>query len=714
MGLTSSSTGLKLTKNDFNIVKRNEADKILAIAGNPNVGKSTLFNGLTGMRQHTGNWPGKTVANAQGYCKTKENSFVLVDIPGTYSLLANSAEEEIARNFICFNKLDGVVIVCDATCLERNLNLVLQTKEITDNIIVCVNLLDEARRKGIEIDLEGLSRILGVKVVGTVARSKKSLKALLNSFDSFKGGENNEFYVKYPEPIENAIAALSPVLEKKIKSLPARWLSVSILSGDTSLIDEITRFLNFNPLEDEEISKILTDTESYLKKEGIRKEIIKDMIASATVLAAESIAKQTVKFKGSKYGNTDRKIDKLLTSRLFGYPIMILLLCFVFWLTIRGANYFSEALSLAFNFFMNKTEAFLIYIKLPNVLTDFIVNGVLKVPLWVISVMLPPMAIFFPLFTLLEDAGFLPRIAFNLDKPFKRCKSCGKQALTMCMGFGCNAAGVIGCRIIDSPRERLLGIITNSLVPCNGRFPAIIALISMFFVTASGFLGGITSALVLTLVILLGIIITFISTKFLSSTLLKGVPSAYVLELPPYRKPQIMQVLIRSVFDRTIFVLGRSVTASVPAGIIIWVLANIMVGSGTLLDGAAQILDPIGKFMGLDGVILLAFILGFPANEIVVPIILMSYLSQGSLIELSSFAAMKEVLVANGWNILTALNTIIFFLFHWPCSTTLITIKKETGSMKWTLLSAALPTAIGFIICVTTNLIFTLTGVSLS
>jgi ferrous iron transport protein B len=322
--------------------------------------------------------------------------------------------------------------------------------------------------------------------------------------------------------------------------------------------------------------------------------------------------------------------------------------------------------------------------------------------------MLPPMAIFFPLFTLLEDVGYLPRIAFNLDKPFKRCKSCGKQALTMCMGFGCNAAGVVGCRIIDSPRERLLGIITNSLVPCNGRFPAIIAVISMFFVTAGVSGANILSALILTLVIVFGIIMTFVSTKILSGTFLKGVPSSYTLELPPYRKPKIAEVLVRSVFDRTLFVLARAVTVAVPAGIIIWLMANLTVGGNTLLYYSSQFLDPFGKLIGLDGVILIAFILGFPANEIVLPIILMAYLSNGSLSELSSLSAMREILVSNGWSILTAINIVILYLFHWPCSTTVLTIKKETGSIKWTALSIILPTAIGFLICFINTLLYKL------
>ncbi|MBP3600589.1 MAG: ferrous iron transport protein B [Clostridia bacterium] len=707
MGLTFNSTGNNASKTELIINKKSDKDKIIAVAGNPNVGKSTLFNALTGMHQHTGNWPGKTVTNAQGYCKTKSFSYVLVDIPGTYSLLAHSPEEEVARNFICFGKPDAIVVVCDATCLERNLNLVLQTLEISKKVIVCVNLLDEAKRKGIEIDLEALSKKLGVPVVGTVARNKKSLNSLLKSLDNIDNSERNVYSVRYPDIIEQAINIIEPVIKKKANNkLNSRWLSLQLLEPDASLLFEIEKYLGADFLSDKEITKATQNAKDFLYKEGVRAGRIKDMITSATVISAENISKGIIKARSNGYNKTDRKIDKILTSRLFGYPVMILLLALVFWITITGANYISECLSALFGTVENYLRSFLTTLDTPIWIKSLIVDGIYRVPAWVISVMLPPMAIFFPLFTLLEDAGYLPRVAFNLDKPFKRCRSCGKQALTMCMGFGCNAAGVVGCRIIDSPRERMLGIITNSLVPCNGRFPAIISIISMFFITLGAKFSDIVSALILTAVILLGVFMTFASTKLLSHTVLKGMPSSYTLEMPPYRRPQLGQVLVRSIFDRTLFVLGRSVTVAIPAGIIIWLMANITVSDKTLLAYGAEILDPIAKPLGLDGVILIAFILGFPANEIVVPIILMAYLQNGSLTELSSLSAMKEVLVANGWNTLTAVNTVIFFLFHWPCSTTVLTVKKETGSTKWALFSAAFPTAIGVMLCLITTLIY--------
>ena len=326
---------------------------------------------------------------------------------------------------------------------------------------------------------------------------------------------------------------------------------------------------------------------------------------------------------------------------------------------------------------------------------------------WVVSVMLPPMAIFFPFFTFLEDLGYLPRIAFNLDKTFKKCSACGKQALTMCMGFGCNAAGVVGCRIIDSPRERIIAILTNSFVPCNGKFPTLIAIISMFFTfSIGGFFKSLTGAVILLGIILLGVLMTFFTSKLLSKTVLSGEASSFTLELPPYRTPKLGRIIIRSVFDRTLFVLGRAVTAAAPAGLIIWILANITIGDLTLLSHLSLLLEPLGKILGLDGVILLAFILGIPANEIVIPIMIMTYMSQGIITDYENILFLKELLVNNGWTLVTAINTLVFSLLHWPCATTIMTVYKETKSIKWTLFSVILPTSFGVLICIVINLFF--------
>ncbi|MDR2531626.1 MAG: ferrous iron transporter B [Oscillospiraceae bacterium] len=604
----------------------NNSNRVIALAGNPNVGKSTVFNHLTGMKQHTGNWPGKTVVNAKGIHRFRGHNYILVDLPGTYSIMAHSAEEEIARDFILHGETDATVVVCDATCLERNLNLVLQIIELTPNVIVCVNLLDEAKKKKISIDLSALERELGVPVAGTNARGGKGLTELMEKVAAVCAGE--------------------------IKTAPSK--------GRFDTDEELIRHWQF----------------------------------------AEEIAASVTPYSGVNLSKRDRKLDRILTNKLTGIPIMLALLCAVFWLTITGAEYPSEALFAGLFRFGDLLTDFFLRLGTPEWVHGVLVLGVYRVLAWVVAVMLPPMAIFFPLFTLLEDFGYLPRVAFNLDHHFKKAKACGKQALTMCMGFGCNAAGVIGCRIIDSPRERLIAIITNNFVPCNGRFPTLIAIISMFFV---GVVGGVfdtlLSTLILTGVIVLGIVLTFWVSRFLSGTILKGEASSFTLELPPYRTPQIGRVIIRSIFDRTLFVLGRAVIVAAPAGLVIWLLANITAGDTSLLNHCSSFLDPFARLLGLDGVILLAFILGFPANEIVFPIIIMAYMSTGSILELDSLAELRSLLTENGWTTVTAVSTMLFCLCHWPCSTTCLTIKKETGSIKWTALSMIVPTVIGLLVC---------------
>lgn len=546
--------------------------------------------------------------------------------------MSNSQEEEIAKDYICSSNPDVTVVVLDATCLERNLNLVYQTMNLTSNVIICVNLLDEAKKKGINIDLNKLSLLLGVPVVGTIARKKKTLRNLL----------------------------------KKIYELATGKIIVNPILPQSNKITDI-------------------------------------------IEKAEIVAKNVCTFDKNNYNSKDRKIDKILTSKKFGIPIMLLFLGVIFWITIIGANYPSQMLTNLFNMIQKKLVLLLDYFNSPTWLKGILVDGIYQTLAWVIAVMLPPMAIFFPLFTFLEDLGYLPRIAFNLDKCFKKCCTSGKQALTMCMGFGCNAAGVVGCRIISSPRERLIAILTNNFVPCNGRFPFLITMSSIFigsfFIRSASSLVSTISVLLL---ILLGIYLTMVISKLLSKTILKGVPSSFILELPPYRKPQFGKILVRSLLDRTLFVLGRAVAIAAPTGLLIWLFANVYIRNISILNYVANFIEPFARLMGFDGYILLAFILGFPANEIVLPIILMSYMSTGTLVNLEDTYAISSVLIQNGWTLLTGINAMIFSLLHFPCSTTLISIKKETNSWKWTLLAFALPTVCGIIICMITTGIYNL------
>ncbi len=604
--------------------------------------------------------------------------------------MANSVEEEVARDFICFGNPDITVVIVDGTCLERNLNLVLQTIEITKNVIVCVNLMDEAKRKGIKIDLKKLSQLLGVKVVGTSASTKVGIEELKEEI--YKNINEETINIKYNEVIEKAIS----LIEEKIN---IRWLSLKLLEEDETLLNSIKNYTNIN-LEDEGLKNTIKKAKEIIINEGFDNDSFRDEVVSTLIKKAEKISKAVVSYSIEKYNERDRKIDKILTSKKFGIPIMIFLLGIILWLTILGANYPSQMLSKLLFYIQDKLTEFFMWIKVPVWLEGVLVQGMYRTLAWVVSVMLPPMAIFFPLFTLLEDLGYLPRIAFNLDNFFRKCNACGKQALTMCMGFGCNAAGIVGCRIIDSPRERLIGIITNNFVPCNGRFPILIAIITMFF---SGYFIGplksLVSTIILLFVIVFGISMTFFMSKILSKTILKGIPSSFTLELPPYRKPQIGKIIIRSIFDRTLFVLGRAVSVAAPAGIVIWLMANIKVGDISILTHCAEFLNPFARIIGLDGFILMAFILGFPANEIIIPIIIMSYMATGSLVEINNMTELHKLFVLSGWNLNTAICVMLFSLMHWPCSTTCLTIKKETKSIKWTLISFLVPTVTGIIIC---------------
>lgn len=672
----------------------------IALLGNPNVGKSTVFNELTGMNQHTGNWPGKTVELAKGHYTHRYRQNQMIDLPGTYSLLAHSSEEEVTRNYVCFESCDVCLVICDATVLERNLNLVLQTMEITDHVVLVLNLMDEAKKKNITIDTEKLAKLLKVRVVEMSARNHEGFEDVKEAIEEVgnRVSDTQGAAVRYAKDLEQAIAAVADVM--KTRRLNTRFTALKLLDP------EVDSTLFYEDIENQEETRAEVEKQIARLKDKDLYERFEDIVVHALHERAREISEECIIFNNASYQNRDMRIDHVVTSKGWGLVWMVVLLSVIFWITISGANVPSEMLSGMFEDLQVWLHQLFASWSMNPYITSFIVDGVVKTCGWVISVMLPPMAIFFPMFTLLEDFGYLPRIAFNLDGFFQKACTCGKQALTMCMGFGCNAVGVSGARIIDSPRERLIAIITNTFVPCNGRFPTLISIITMFFagVVAAPW-NGLLSTLLLTGVIVFGVILTFLTSRFLSKTLLKGVPSSFTLELPPYRRPQFGKVIVRSIFDRTLFVLGRAVSVAIPAGAIIWLLANIQVQDASLLQHISLFLDPFAHLMGLDGVILLAFLLGFPANEIVVPIMIMAYLANGSMMDIGDLAVLKELFVNNGWTWVTAICTLMFSLVHFPCATTLLTIRKETQSWKWTAVSFLLPTVLGILLCMGINLL---------
>lgn len=721
MGLTGSSVGKRATLCEK---KSPESLPKVALMGNPNVGKSSVFNALTGMNQHTGNWPGKTVTVASGRARIGDSEFSLIDLPGTYSILAGSPEEETARNYLLFEAPELCVVVCDGTTPERGLPLVLQVLEITPHVLVCLNLMDEADKKGIWVSASLLSELLGVPVVCTSARNKKSLSVLANMISELLKGDKTRHappVTAYPRILESSAESIAKAVEDFYRGsdipveerVNSRFLAFRLLEGNELLETELSRRYGETFAENAPLRSAIKEGRERMREGGYEIEATKDMIIGALLKRADALCKVSVKRSKNEeaYGHRDRSIDKLLTGRAVGYPLMVLLLLFVFWLTVSGANYPSAWIASLFSYIEEGLRQVFLFFSAPPWLEGLLLDGVFGTLASVVSVMLPPMAIFFPLFTLLEDAGYLPRVAYNLDRPFCRCGSCGKQALTMCTGFGCNAAGVVGCRIIDSPRERMLATVTNGFVPCNGKFPTLIALITMFCVFGvESPLSGFVGSLMLTAFILLCVLMTFTATRLLSLTVFKGSESSFILELPPFRRPKVMDVIVRSVFDRTLFVLGRAAAVAAPMGAIIWLMANLYVGGDSILALFSGALDPFGRLLGLDGVILMAFILGAPANEIVLPLAVMAYTGCSSLGEMGALSEVREILISNGWTWVTAVSMILFSLFHWPCTTTLMTIKKETGSTRTALISAIVPTVIGITLCFVFNAAVVLLG----
>jgi len=676
----------------------------VALVGNPNVGKSTLVNTMTGMKRHTGNWAGKTVSTAVADVYGDGRVYSVADIPGTYSLLSHSYEEEIARNYICFGGADITVIVCDATALSHGLNLVLQVLEVTKNAIVVLNLMDEAEKRGVSIDTDALSRLLGVPVVTTVARKRSSIDRLVGALDSFDSARyQSRAQVIYHEKIENAVSMVEGALkEYELGALSSRWVALRLIEGDLSLCADIERSISLD-VNTEPLSSAIKRAVQYLFSSGIDGDEYRDLTVGALAKDSEAIAHAVIKQKNASVRERDLKIDKILTGKYTAFPIMLLLLAAVMLITMSLANYPSMLLSELFSFLEVYIRKLFILLHLPKLVTGALIDGVYMTLARVVAVMLPPMAIFFPMFTLLEDSGYLPRVAYNLDRPFAACGACGKQSLTMCMGLGCNAVGISGARIIDSPRERLIAIITNGFIPCNGKLPMILSLVSVAFICGGARGGGVLVGLVFVGCILLSVGATFLFTFILSKTVLRGEPSSFVLELPPYRKPEVLRVIYRSLTSRVVSVLGRAVAVAAPMGLLIFALSNIYISGQNLISLSASLLDPFGKAFGMDGAIMLAFILGIPANEIVLPLLVMIYLSGGGMADVDVLA-MSELFISCGWTLKTAVCTSIFALFHFPCSTAIITGYKETKSIKYTALLIFLPLLFGLLLAFLVNL----------
>ncbi len=702
-------------------------DYLVALAGNPNTGKSTVFNALTGLRQHTGNWPGKTVVRSEGAFLHDEHRVKVVDLPGTYSLQAGSTDEEVARDFILFGRPDVTVVVVDATRLERNLNLALQILEITSRVVVCLNLVDEARRHGIAVDEKKLARQLGVPVVATVARRGEGIDDLMRAVHDVATGGTAAAPLRsathMPE-VEQAVSALAPTIEAAFPGLPnARWVALRLLNADERVQEAVrTGDIGGVGREDAAVGRPPPAGGAGPARENVLELASQlrwklptdfhDSLVTAFYRESERIARAAEVRGLRRMGlDLDRTLDRALTSRWTGFPVMLLILTVVFWLTIAGANVPSSLLA---TLLIDQVHPWLVgagsALSMPWWLSGFLFDGVYLATAWVVSVMLPPMAIFFPLFTLLEDFGYLPRVAFNLDGLFRRVGAHGKQALTMSMGFGCNAAGVVAARIIDSPRERLLAIVTNNFSLCNGRWPTQILIATIFIgAVAPAHLAGLVSATAVVGVAVLGIVFMFATSWLLSKTLLRGEASTFSLELPPYRPPRILQTLYTSLIDRTLIVLWRAVVFAMPAGAVIWLTSNIVVGDASLAGHFVTWSNPLGVLLGLNGVILLAYLVAIPANEIVIPTILMLTVmtagiagageGAGVMFELSSATDVGTLLAAGGWTLLTGVCLMLFSLLHNPCSTTLYTIYKETGSVKWTTVSALAPLGIGFVVC---------------
>ncbi len=664
-------------------------NKLILLSGYPNTGKTTIFNLLTKKYKYTNNLCGRKLNTKIGKIKNNKE-YIIVDLPGVYSLLSMNDEEVLTRDTILFDNAYKNVIVVDSCFLERNLNLVLQMLEINKKIILCLNFIDELDSKNIEIDKEKLSTLLDLPVIMCSAKNKIGIDDLINNFDVEK---SSSYSINYGKKVEEILNKFIPLIGlDAIYNINKRFIALKLLEGDKSIVKSIYIRYGVDILS-KEVNEFLRD---------INFEEMRRIIAIEVNNESKRISLEVIKYLNKDINQTSRKIDKIITSKRWGIPLFLLIFTIILYLTIVLTSYFSQFLNFIFHFIENKLYEIFIYLKVVKYIYNPLLFSIFKSVGYIISIMLLPMVIFFALFSLGEECGFLSRIAFNFDKMFKCFKSHGKHALTTCMGFGCNACSVIQTRMIDSPRDKIIAAITNNFIPCSGKLPMLISIITIFFVSEKN--SNILVALILITLMTFGILISLIVSKILATTLLKGVTSYFTLELSPYRKPNIINVIKRSVMDKTFFILKRVIKVALLGGLVIWLFANINISNLSLLNHISNFLDPFAKLIGLDGFILFAFILALPATEMVLPLILMGYLSTKTTNEISNIIELKKVLVNNGWDIIKAISVCLFSLMHFPCMTTLITIKKEIG-LKWSIISFIIPTAIGISILFVFNLI---------